>query len=101
MKVSKKKVISDSIFLSTGDLLIRLKGIVFIPIIISSVGLANYGAFVQILINVSLIVPFCTLELGMGFYRYTSKYDETDVKKLSRDYWTVFITIFILSLSVS
>lgn len=98
MKISKKKVISDSLFLTAGDFLLKLKGVIFIPIIISSVGMDNYGAFVQILVNVGMIVPFCTLALGMGFYRYTSKYDETEVEKLSRDYWTVSTTVFILSL---
>ena len=58
----------------------------------------NYGALVQIMINPMMIMPFCTLALGMGFYRYTSKYDETEVEKLSQDYWTVFTTLFILSL---
>lgn len=98
MKISKKKVISDSLFLTAGDFLLKLKGVIFIPIIISSVGMDNYGAFVQILVNVGMIVPFCTLALGMGFYRYTSKYDETEVEKLSRDYWTVSTTVFILSI---
>jgi len=98
MKTSKKKVISDSIFLSLGDIILRSKGIIFIPIILSTVGIANYGAFIQILINISMIIPFCTLELGMGFYRYSSKYEETEIEKQSRDYWTVFTAVFILSL---
>jgi len=98
MEVNKRKVISDSMFLSGGNLLLKLKGIIFLPVIISYVGMKNYGAFVQILINPRLLSSFCTLELGMGFYRYTSKYDDTEVKKLSRDYWTVLTTIFILSL---
>ena len=98
MRNSKRKVISDSLFLSAGDLLLRLRGIIFFPIIISRVGLESYSAFVQILINVWMIRPFCTLALGMGFYRYTSKYDETEVEKLSRDYWTVLTAIFVLSL---
>jgi len=98
MMINKKKVISDSIFISAGDLILRLKSIIFIPIIISSVGIAKYGEFIQILINISLIVPFCNLELGMGFYRYTSKYDESEVEKLSKDYWTIFTTVFLLSL---
>jgi len=98
MKINKKKVISDSIFLSVGNLILKLKGIIFVPIIISRVGMANYGAFVQILINPRIIMPFCSLALGMGFYRYTSQYDEAEVEKLSRDYWTVFTTVFILSI---
>ena len=51
MKTNKKKVISDSIFLISGDLIIKLKGIIFLPIIISYIGMDNYGAYVQIMVN--------------------------------------------------
>ncbi|MFX1589428.1 MAG: lipopolysaccharide biosynthesis protein [Promethearchaeota archaeon] len=87
----KKKIISDSIVLYSVSLLTKLKGLVFLPIIIGFVGIENYGAFVQILVNVRIISPISALALGMGFLRYCSKYDETDKNQLSRDYWTVFI----------
>lgn len=99
MDVSRKKMISDSLFLLVGNLLLRLKGLIFLPIIISYVGMENYGAFVQIMVNVGMVGPFCTLELGMGFYRYTSKYNGTEAEKLSRDYWTILTAVFVLSLS--
>jgi len=98
MRTHKKKVLTDSISLSIGYLILKLKGIIFIPIIIATVGLANYGVFVQLLINPRIIIPFITLELGMAFYRYTSKYDKNEIEKLSNDYWTVSIITFLLSI---
>lgn len=98
MKVDKRKIISDSIFITTGNLINKFKGIIFIPVVISVVGMANYGVFVQLLINPIVITPFVTLALGMAFNRYTSQYEETDIKRLSRDYWTVSTVVFILSI---
>ncbi|MHA2052908.1 MAG: oligosaccharide flippase family protein [Candidatus Hodarchaeales archaeon] len=98
MDIDKKKVISDSISLSAVEILIKLKGIIFLPIIIAFVGIDNYGAFVQILINPQIVVPFCSLALGMGFYRYTSQYEDKEIDDLSRDFWTVFFISLFLSI---
>ncbi|MCP4266931.1 MAG: oligosaccharide flippase family protein [Candidatus Brocadiaceae bacterium] len=97
MNINRKKILSDSIALSIGEFLIRFKGLIFIPIIVKSVGLDNYGAFIQILINKQIVVPFATLALGLSFYRYTSKYKDEDIDELSRDYWSVIIVSFILA----
>lgn len=99
MPIDKNKVISDSLFLTVCDFLLRFKGVIFIPLIISAVGLDYYGAFVQILINPTLIIPFCALALGMGFYRYTSQYTTDQKFQIGRDFWTVMSISFIISLA--
>jgi len=98
MNINKKKVLSDSIFLSIGQLLVRLKGLIFIPFVVNTVGMAAYGAFIQIIVNKQIFVPFTTLAMEMGFLRYTSKIDDDDIKGLSRDYWSVILISFVLSL---
>jgi len=98
MNLKNRKILIDSIFISLGDLFIRLKGIIFIPIILYSVGIANYGVFVQILVNISIVISFCHLELGLGFYRYTSKYEDNEIKRQSKDYWSIFISVLIFSI---
>ncbi|MCB9205231.1 MAG: oligosaccharide flippase family protein [Flavobacteriales bacterium] len=93
-----RKILSDSIFLTVGNYLMKLKGLIFMPVIISSVGLANYGIFVQIFVNLSMISPFCTLALGESFKRFTSKYAADDTTALSNDFWTVIIPSFLMAL---
>ena len=63
-EVNKKKVVTDSFFLSGLNLLSKLKGIIFLPIIVAAVGVSNYGVFQQIIINVLLIFPIFGLGLG-------------------------------------
>ena len=98
MTSNKRKVVSDSIFLTVGEFLLKLKGVVFLPIIITAVGMENYGVFVQVLINPAFIIPFCSFALGMGFYRYTSKYKDTDTYELGRDFWSVMVFSLFTSL---
>ena len=79
----KKKIISDSIFL---------------PIIINTVGIEQYGAFIQIIMNPGIITTICTLSIGGGFMRYTSTYEDNEISKLSKDFYTVVFFVFSFSL---
>lgn len=101
MEVKKQKVISDSLFLASGHFILRLRGVVFIPIIVAAVGLEGYGAFIQIIINNLVILPIATMGLGLGFLRYTSKHEDEDIEHLSQDYWSVFLPVAVLSLLAS
>ena len=87
--MTKKKIISDSIFIYAGSLIKNLRGLIFLPLVIGAIGVADYGAFVQIIINTQIISPLCTMALGMGFLRYTSQYEKHETVKISRDYWTI------------
>lgn len=92
----RNKIVTDSMVLTIGGYLIKMKGLIFMPLIIQTVGMANYGIFVQIFINLAMITPFCTLSLGEGFKRFTSKYDLADKKRLSVDFWSI-MSVTILS----
>ena len=95
MKNSTNKIISDSTFLLVSDILIKLKGIIFFPLIIAKVGLENYGIVVQALINPGIIAGICSLSLGSNFLRFTSKYDEKQYDKISLDFFTIlFLVLF-------
>lgn len=89
--MGKRKVLSDSIVLTIGNYVVKLRGLLFMPVIIKAMGLASYGIFIQLTTNLSMIHPFCTLALGEGFRRYSSKYEKGQVEELSEDYWTVII----------
>jgi|GEM_PF-3827722 len=93
-----KKFISDTLFISIGGFLTKIKGIIFLPIIIASVGLANYGAFVQIYANVKILIPFCALSLGMGFQRFASKIPKSDKHNLSIHFYSILLPSMLLGL---
>ncbi|MEM9674216.1 MAG: lipopolysaccharide biosynthesis protein [Bacteroidota bacterium] len=65
-----KKFVSDSVFITVGGLVNRVKGIFFIPLIIAYIGLEGYGAYTQIIITVLLLKAIFSLELGSGFQRF-------------------------------
>ena len=98
MNKTKKKIVSDSTFLLVSDVLIKLKGIIFFPIIISKVGLENYGIIVQVLINPGIIAGLFSMSLGSNFLRFTSKYSNENRDQIARDFFTVLFFSFILSL---
>ena len=98
MNKTNKKIVTDSSFLLVSDVLIKLKGIIFFPIIISKVGLENYGIIVQVLINPGIIAALFSLSLGSNFLRFTSKYSNKNRHQIARDFFTVISFSFILSL---
>lgn len=101
MKVNKEKVVTDSIFLTVCNLIIKLKGIILIPIVIHYVGLANYGVFIALIVNKDMITPIACLALGQGFNRYTSKLESNKMDLISRDYWSVmFLTVLLAIVGV-
>ncbi|MEM7659743.1 MAG: oligosaccharide flippase family protein, partial [Bacteroidota bacterium] len=85
-----KKFLSDTLFITAGGLINRVKGLVFIPLIIAAVGMDSYGAFVQILNNIRLAKPFASIGLGMGFQRFASSIDKKEKRLLSQHFFSVF-----------
>ena len=94
----RKKVISDSLFLYASHFLDKARGLFLIPILIKTVGIESYAVFIQILVNIQMLIPFTSLAMGQSFYRYTSKLDDSDTDSLGIEFWTVFLTSFFLSL---
>lgn len=86
-----KKFLSDTLFITIGGLLNRLKGIVFIPFITAAAGTANYGAFVLILDNIRMTKPFASIGLGMGFQRFASAIDKDEKHLLSQHFFSIFL----------
>ena len=93
MKFKYNKIASDSFFLLAAEFLMKMKGIIFLPLIISKVGLENYGIFVQVLINPSIIASLCSMSLNTNFLRYTSKFSSDKKSLISKDFYTIFFFI--------
>ena len=89
---------TDSVFIYVAVLLLRLKGIIFLPFIIASVGLKYYGVFIQLFVNVKLVTSITHLALASAFGRYTSQYENSDIDRLSRDFWSVIFVGLVCSL---
>jgi O-antigen/teichoic acid export membrane protein len=94
----KPKILTDSAFLLGSEVLVKLKGIIFFPLIISKVGMESYGVFVQVLINPGIIAPLCSMSLNTGFLRFTSKFNSNQKEQIGKDFYTIIIFSFLLSL---
>ena len=91
-----RKLASDTLVVSVAGLVSRLKGLVFIPVIVGAIGFGSYGAFVQIFATVRLFTSLSTFELGMGFQRFASKIPNEDVHELSRHFSSVVLPLLLL-----
>ena len=98
MNKTKKKIVADSTFLLVSDVLLKLKGIIFLPLIISKVGIENYGIFIQVLINPGVIAALFSMSLGSNFTRFTSKFSDENRDQISKDFFTVICFGFLFSI---
>ena len=92
-----RKLVADTLFISLAGLLSRTKGVVFIPLIVGAVGLADYGAFIQIFVTAKLITALCTLELGLGFERFVAPLDDEDAEGIGRHFGSILTAVLLLS----
>ena len=96
-----KKFLSDTIFITLGGLVNRVKGLLFIPLIIAAAGMDSYGAFVLILNNIRLAKPFASIGLGMGFQRFASSIEKKEKRLLSQHFYSIlFPTILFGAIGV-
>lgn len=95
---STKTIVSDGSLILLGDLIVKLKGLIFLPIVIAEIGLRNYGILVQALLAPGIVAGICSLSLGASFVRFTSKVSDHDTSSLSEDYLTVVIPTMLLSI---
>ena len=86
LRLSKKAI--DSMFLLIPVTLSRVKGIVFLPIIIAVVGLEKYGVFVLVMTNVTVLTALCHLAMGQSIVRYGSSIPEADRDAQADLFWT-------------
>ena len=77
-----KKFVSDSVFITVGGLVNRVKGFLFIPIIVACIGLDGYGAYTQIIITTLLLKAVFSLELGSGFQRFIPAENDRAIRAL-------------------
>lgn len=65
-----KKYAKNVGLVSIASIISRLKGFILLPILTKALGAELYGTWALILVTISLLVPFCTLELGYALVRF-------------------------------
>lgn len=84
------------------QILLRLRGLLFLPIIAKILGTQSYAIYSQIMITLPLLVPVLMLELEAACIRFLP--GERDLKKISSSFFTsflivVFFLFFIIGIS--
>ena len=98
MNTNVKKILGDGSFIFVGDLIVKLKGLLFLPLIIGKIGLHNYGVLIQALLAPGVVAGVCSLSLGTSLIRFSSKLEENEKDVISEDFFTVLVPSFFLSL---
>lgn len=80
-------------------LLLSLSGIILIPILTKTLPVEDYGAWVQIMATIGLIVPFAGIGLSYTLVRFLAA--ETDKRKIQEGFYSVAVFILFTSLLAS
>lgn len=92
-------VLSDSLFISAGDLLNRAKGLLFVPIIVGIAGADNYAILVLLLANIAIVKSLASLGAGGGFQRFASSLTDDSLDELASHLYSIlWATILVSSL---
>lgn len=65
-----KDIVKKISVVGVTDMFVRLKPFIFIPIISKTLGAGSYGAWTQIMITVSMLLPIVMLGMQFGLLRY-------------------------------
>lgn len=77
-------------------LITNIRGLILIPILTKTLGATEYGAWSQILVTISLAMPFIMLGLPSAMVRFLPA--ERENKELGKGFFTVIFTIFFVSM---
>ena len=94
-----KKYAKNVGVVSIANIISTLKGFIILPILTKALGAELYGTFTLILVTISLLAPFCTLELGYAIVRFLGP--EKDKEKISKGVSSIFVVTSLIALTVS
>jgi O-antigen/teichoic acid export membrane protein len=78
------------------NLIMNFRGLILLPILTKTLGAAEYGAWSQILVTVSLAMPFVMLGLPSAMVRFLPA--EREKKNVGKGFFTVILIILFTSL---
>ena len=73
----------------------NFRGLILLPLLTKTIGVAGYGIWAQILVTIGLLAPFTILGLTSSAARFLSA--EKDNKKTAKGIFTVIFTVLLLS----
>jgi O-antigen/teichoic acid export membrane protein len=91
IQTSYKKFTQDVGLIGITQLLLRLGGLILIPIITKTLGAYQYGIWAQILVTISLLTPLVMLGLSATIVRFLS--GEKDKEKIREGFLSVAAVI--------
>lgn len=85
-----RKFYKDAAFVGVTEVLIRLKGLVVLPLLTHHFGAVSFGAWSQVLVLVALVGPFIVLGSDSGFMRHAAGRD-LETQKRCFSAWVLFL----------
>ena len=94
-----KKFTKDVGIIGIVNLLIGVKGLFLLPILTKTLGVHDYGIWIQIVVTISLIAPFATLMLPGAMVRFLA--GEKNKKEIQEGFFSTSVLVFFISMSFS
>ena len=90
---SYKKFTKDVGLAGIAQVVGTLKGLILLPILTKTLGVALYGIWAQILVTISLLMPLALLQLEYAMTRFLTA--EEDKNTLSKGISSIFVTVLL------
>jgi len=87
-----KKFFKNSLIISLSEVLVQLKGLIFIPLLTNEFGPLDYGVWTQVSVLVSLFLPLTIAGTDSSFIRFVPGLKEKPSKKIFVG-WLIIITL--------
>lgn len=95
MSLSRRNFFSDTAVYTAATVILRLRGLITLPLFARFLGVEAYGAFTQLIVSVTLLVPFLSLRLETALVRFVSS--EIDIDEIRKRYYSALLVILLSS----
>lgn len=94
-----RKFIWDIGLIGTANILNNVKSFLIIPLLTKFLGAESYGAWTQLRVTSSLLLPFITLGTGQAIIKYLAGGQDKD--KIREDFFSCFFLALAISLAIA
>jgi len=98
MSLVYKKFTKNVGLITIVNVLVVIKGIIFLPLITKMLGVLNYGIWVQLLVTISLLAPIVRLGLTNAIVRFVAA--EKNNEEINEGVYSALFLIVVLSSAV-
>lgn len=93
-----KKFAKDIATVGINDIALKLKPLILVPILTKTLGTAGYGILTQILLLITLVVPFATLGLNHSMVKFLPEKKKAD--EVCEFFYSILTAIFLFSIII-